>query len=82
MSERKFGKTNSMVIELGQINNKPVSKTDLCRVCGKGVMVNVVLCRFWQNLIHGKHAKVKMVNSKFAMNFKCSKCKMFQKITD
>ena len=51
------------------------SKIDQCRVCGRRVMANSVLCTKCRNWVHGKCAKIKRVTARLAMLFVCSKCK-------
>ena len=67
------------VSKIGQVIVKPSSKKDPYGICGRKTMLNAALCKSCGNLIHGICAKIKMVTSRLAIEFKCRKCKGYHK---
>ena len=51
------------------------SKLDPCGVCGRRVMVNLVLCTKCGNWVYGICSKIRRVIARLAMHFVCSKCR-------
>ena len=68
-------KTKVMVSKIGQISIKLSSKKYPCGICGEKTMAIAVLCKSCGNWIHGRCAKIEMVTSTLAFDFKCWKCK-------
>ena len=50
-------------------------KIDPYGVCGRRAMANSVLCTKCGSWVHGTCAKMKIVTTRLAMHFVCSKCR-------
>ena len=72
-------KTRVMVSKIGQVTVRPLSKLDLCGVCGRKTVVNTVLCKSCGNWIHGRCENIIRVTNVFAIDFKCRNCEGYHK---
>ena len=73
-------KTKGMVSKIGQVTVKQSSKKDQCGIGGRKTMLDAVLCKSCGNWIHGRCAKIKRVNNRLAICYKCRKCKGYHKM--
>ena len=55
----------------GSIDEVPKSKINLCAMCSKRAMANLVMCTKW---VHGRCVKIKRVTSTLAKGFVCNLC--------